>query len=390
VTRPRYDLAVIGAGLTGMSVALEARERGMSVVILEAETCARHASSASAGGVRSLNRHPSEIALVRAALPLWEGLAAHLGNDCGFKRSGQIRVAEDAAAMQLLDARAAATAALGYDHERLVTRAELKTRIPAISEHCVGALAVDDDGFADPLATSHAWRMANVRAGVRLLERTRVTAIDRTAGGIVLSTTGDPVEAEFVVNAAGAWGGRIAGLAGEALPLRAAALQMTVTAPLPAFVTPVLGTQGRKLSLKQSATGSVVIGGGYEGDVAEGPDGPQKGSPRPGLAAQNLANAVALFPALRTARVTRIWAGLEGMTPDDLPNLGAGTMPGLVHAFGFSGHGFALAPLVGPIVVSLLEGKRVNHAITPFAPSRFAPSRFAPSRFAPNVGSDGT
>jgi len=54
----------------GLSVALEARTRGMSVVILEAETCARHASSASAGGVRSLNRHPAEIALTRAALPL--------------------------------------------------------------------------------------------------------------------------------------------------------------------------------------------------------------------------------------------------------------------------------------------------------------------------------
>jgi len=370
---PRHDLAVIGAGLMGMSVALEARARGMSVVILEAESSARHASSASAGGVRSLNRHPSEIALARASLPLWEGLSARLGHDCGFKRSGQIRVAEDTAAMQSLEARAAATAALGFDHERLVTRAELRARIPTIADHCVGALTVDDDGFADPLATSHAWRMANARAGVRVIERTRVTTINRTAGGILLSTTGDPVEAGFVVNTAGAWGDRIARLAGEALPLRAAALQMTVTARMPAFVNPVLGSQGRKLSLKQTAAGSVVIGGGYEGDVTEGPDGPQQGAPRPGLAAQNLANAVSLFPALRAARVTRIWAGLEGMTPDDLPNLGTGTMTGLVHAFGFSGHGFALAPLIGPIVVALLEGRQIDHAITPFAPSRFAP-----------------
>ena len=46
--------------------------------------------------------------------------------------------------------------------------------------------------------------------------------------------------------------------------------------------------------------------------------------------------------------LVRSWAGIEGMVQDHLPVLGAsGTTPGLVHAFGFSGHGFALSPLVG-------------------------------------------
>ena len=372
MTPQRPDLAVIGAGLMGLSVALEARTRGMSVVILEAESCARHASSASAGGVRSLNRHPAEIALTRAALPLWEGLAQRLGRDCGFKRSGQIRVAEDAAAMQALEERAATTAALGFDHERLVSRAELRARIPAIADHCLGALTVDDDGFADPLATSHAWRHANVEAGVRIREGTRVQAMEQATNGLRLETSAGTVEAGSVVNTAGAWGDRIAGLAGDEMPLRTAALQMIVTARMPAFVDPVVGTQGRKLSLKQTAAGSVVIGGAYEGDVRQGPDGPQFGVPRAGLAAANLANAVSLFSALRTARVTRIWTGLEGMTPDGLPYLGQSQrMPGLFHAFGFSAHGFALAPLIGPLIADLLEGKRNNHALAPFAPGRF-------------------
>ncbi len=379
MTRPHFDLAVIGAGLMGLSIAQEARRRGMRVVVIEAESCARHASSASAGGVRSLNRHPAEIALVRAALPLWETLAARLGRDCGFKRSGQIRVAEDAAAMQALEARAALTRDLGYDHERLVTRAGLYDCIPALAGHCVGALTVEDDGFADPLATSHAWRKANAQAGVTVLEHTRVTALDRRAEGIHVTTSGDPVQAGCVVNTAGAWGDRIARLAGEGLPLRTAALQMTVTARMPAFVDPVVGSQGRKLSLKQTAAGSVVIGGAFEGDVTGGPDGPVQGIPRSDLSARNLANAVSLFPMLRAARVTRTWAGLEGMTPDGLPILGASeTMPGLIHAFGFSAHGFALAPVIGPIVADLLQGRSNNHAIAPFAPSRFPPE--APQR----------
>lgn len=368
----RYDVAVIGAGLMGLSVAFEARTRGMTVVILEAESCARHASSASAGGVRSLNRHPAEIALTRAALPLWDGLAHRLGRESGFKRSGQIRVAEDVAAMQDLEERAAKTAALGFDHERLITRAELRRRIPAVADHCLGALVVDDDGFADPLATAHAWRHATTRSGVRICEQTRVIALERISGALRLKTTGGSFDAVRVLNTAGAWGDRIAGLAGDEMPLRTAALQMIVTSRMPTFVGPVVGTQGRKLSLKQTATGSVVIGGAYEGDLTKGPNGPQQGVPRAWGAAANLGNAVSLFPALRSARVTRIWAGLEGMTPDGLPYLGqSATMTGLYHAFGFSAHGFALAPLIGPLVVDLLEGKRNNHAIGPFDPSRF-------------------
>lgn len=372
MTRLRHDLAVIGAGLMGMSVALEAQMRGMSVVMIEAETSARHASSASAGGVRSLNRHPDEIPLARAALSLWETLSTRLGQDCGFKRSGQIRVAEDEAALQALEARAAMTAARGFNHELLVTRADLRRRIPSIGTHCIGALAVDDDGFADPLATAHAWRRANTKAGVKLRERTRVTALERKTDGIQVTTSDELVEARLVVNTAGAWGDRIARFAGDALPLRTAALQMTVTARLPPFVNPVVGSQGRQLSLKQTAQGSVVIGGAYEGDVTNGPDGPVRGTPCPVMAAQNLANAAALFPHLRRARVTRFWAGLEGMTPDGLPCLGPSSMmPGLIHAFGFSAHGFALAPLIGPIVVDLLEGRPTGYNIAPFAPARF-------------------
>ena len=78
------DVIVIGGGLIGLSAALALRQRGMDVAVLEATTLARHASSASAGGVRSLNRHPAEIALVRAALPLWATLAKELDHSCGF------------------------------------------------------------------------------------------------------------------------------------------------------------------------------------------------------------------------------------------------------------------------------------------------------------------
>ena len=356
----RPDLLVVGGGLIGLSVALAARGRGMSVLVLERETVGRHASFASAGGVRSLNRHPAEIPLVRAALPLWDELAARLGRDVGFRRSGQLRVAEDAAALEALEARAARTRALGHDHERIVARAELALRLSALAPHCVGALAVDDDGFADPLATTHAYRAAVIREDVEIREGAAVEALDGTTA---LTDRGE-LQAGAVVNAAGAWGGA---LAPEAVPIRAVALQMTVTAPVPPFVGPVVGAEGRKLSLKQTAAGAVVIGGGFEGRV----EAARRGRIDRARAAENLANAARLFPGLATARVVRMWAGIEGMVADGLPVLGSSRVPGLIHAFGFSAHGFALAPLVGLLVADMLEGRPTNLPLAPFAPDRF-------------------
>jgi sarcosine oxidase subunit beta len=358
----RPDVVVVGGGLVGLSVALAARGRGMEVLLLERESVGRHASSASAGGVRSLNRHPAEIPLARAALPLWDELALRLGRDVGFRRSGQVRVAEDAAALEALEARAARVHALGHEHERMIGRRALARRIPALAPHCLGALVVDDDGFADPLAAIHGHREAALREGVAIREGVAVRALD---GRAALTDQGE-IAAGAVVNAAGAWGGA---LAPEEVPIRTAALQMTVTAPVAPFVEPVLGTEGRRLSLKQSAAGAVVIGGGHEGRVDEAA---RRGRPDPTLAARNLAAAVSLFPHLAEARILRMWTGLEGMVADGLPVLGPSRQaPGLVHAFGFSAHGFALAPLVGPLVADMLEGRATNLPVAPFAPDRF-------------------
>jgi len=156
--------------------------------------------------------------------------------------------------------------------------------------------------------------------------------------------------------------------------MRASALQMIVTAPVAPFVSPVIGCQGRKLSLKQTDAGAVVIGGAFEGRIVSGADGQAaRGIVLPERIAANLANAVALFPHLRDAPVLRSWIGIEGMVEDGLPVIGeSARLPGLVHAFGFSAHGFALAPLVGEIVRDLVTGRQNPLPLAPFAPQRLA------------------
>jgi len=379
----RADLVVIGGGLIGLACAFEARRAGLEVLLLERDTCGRHASSASAGGVRSLNRDPAEIPLARAALPLWAGLAERLGADVGFAASGQIRVAEDETALAALEARAARTQAAGWTHERMIGPNVLFERVPTLARHCLGALTVDDDGFADPLKAVHAYRRACLALGVEIREGVTVHAVDR-ADGQALEVVTDHVRirAGSVANCAGAWGSRNWGtkhqpsnsLPGEHIPMRASALQMIVTAPVAPFVTPVIGSQGRKLSLKQTDAGSVVIGGAFEGRIVSGAgETAMRGIVLPERIAANLANAANLFPHLRDVPILRSWTGIEGMVEDGLPVIGAcSQIPGLVHAFGFSAHGFALAPLVGEIVRDLVTGRQ-----NPLPLARFAPERFA-------------
>ena len=79
-----------------------------------------------------------------------------------------------------------------------------------------------------------------------------------------------------------------------------------------------------------------------------------------------------LFPHLKTLPVNRTWAGVEGVMPDNIPVLGhSGRASNVVHAFGFSAHGFEMSPVVGRIVSELVVDRRSSLPIDAFAIGRF-------------------
>ena len=70
-------------------------------------------------------------------------------------------------------------------------------------------------------------------------------------------------------------------------------------------------------------------------------------------------------------RLADAWAGLRPGTPDALPVIGAGALPGLYHAPGLFRDGILLWPLVGELVASMVLGQRVGLDLSPFGPARF-------------------
>ena len=79
------------------------------------------------------------------------------------------------------------------------------------------------------------------------------------------------------------------------------------------------------------------------------------------------------MPRLRHAQIIRTWTGIEGVMPDAIPVIGPSrTTPGLFHAFGFSGHGFQLGPVIGPVLSELILDGTTPTPIQAFDIGRFA------------------
>lgn len=364
-----WDVIVIGGGLHGASAALHLALRRQRVLVLERRQVGRHASGASAGGVRTLGRDLAEVPLACAGMELWHAIGKLVDDDCGFHAHGQIKIAETDTEMAVLEARAAEMRAHGFRHEELIDGSELSRLLPALGPACAGALIVRDDGAANPFRTTMAFRHKAEALGAMFREAEGVTGLHRTNDIWRVDTEAGQHDAPFVINCAGAWAHQIAAMAGDDIPLVTRCSMMIVTERLPHFIDPVVGAAGRKLSFKQTDEGSVLIGGGHQAR----PDLDNESYELDAMKlARGAAAAVVLFPLMQDVKIVRSWAGLEAQTPDHIPVIGfSPAAPGLIHSFGYSGHGFQLGPIVGSAVADLVTQGATNLPIAPFSAARF-------------------
>ena len=371
MSSPRHaDVIVIGAGIHGCSTALHLALRGARVIVLEKDYAGRHASGVNAGGVRQLARHIAEIPLSVASMAIWENIADLVDDDCGFECHGQVLVAETEAELDGFRGRVADLRNRGWTHEELLDQTELRRVVPAVAAHCPGGVVSRRDGAADPFRTTQAFRRTAIRHGAEFFEGAAVLGLKRNEGVWQVETPLGVFAALNVVNAAGAWADRIAAMVGEPVPLEVIAPMLMVTSRVPHFIDPVVILRSRKLSFKQVANGTVVIGGGH---LAR-PDRDHNETVIDwGKLAESARTVYELFPVMRHAEIVRAWAGIEARMPDDIPVIGPSRMvDGLFHQFGFSAHGFQLGPATGATMAELVSTGNTNMPIAAFDIARFA------------------
>ena len=350
------DVIVIGGGVIGGACAYHLARAGVRVSLLEKYEIAAGASGGSAGGVRQQNRAAPELPLAMAANPMWKTLEGELGADLEYRRGGHLTLAEHEEQIPALEAAVQRQRGRGLDI-RMVRGSELRELVPAAGPQILAGSYSPGDGFANPMLVTKAFPAAARRLGAKICTRTAVTAIRREGTRVVgVDSTRGPISSRVVINAAGAWAPGLSSGLGVELPIRPMALQMMVTEKAPPVLTPVLGCLGRGLSLKQMPQGQFVIGGGWPGvpDMVADRGWPKIGSPN-GSACQ----VTAVLPVTQGLLVLRVWNSLEAKTIDELPILGeVDGLQGYLLATGFSGHGFALAPVVGALMAeSITTGK---------------------------------
>lgn len=369
------DVLIVGGGIQGCAIALYLARAGRRVVVIDKGMAGRQASGVNAGGLRLLLRDVREYPLSRRAMELWADLpmlAGKAAQRCEVRLgTGQIAVAMDAAEWAWCQARAADMRRLGFENEVLLDSRAVRGLLPGLSDSALGGLISHGDGHANPAASARAFRDAAIAAGARVVEHCALQGLDQRADGRwVIHTSHGQFTAAQVVNCAGAWGAEVAAMMGDILPLEVLALSMMVTSRVQPFVTPVVIGIDRPLSFKQSAAGSLVIGGGIAGKACLAESTSFTVMDRMMASA---AATIEAFPALASVSILRTWTGLEGKTPDGIPYIGASlSHTGLWHVFGFCGHGFQLAPAVGEAVARALMTGAAEPMLAPFGMSRFA------------------
>lgn len=373
--RQNETALIIGAGLQGCSIALFLARAGWRVTLLDKNVAGRHASSVNAGGLRTLMRDWREYPLSELAMEHWRHLDRLVGagaaESCEVRLGvGQIAVALDEAEMSWTLGRVQEMERRGLGAEELLSATEVRKMLPGLTEQALGGLVSRGDGHANPAASTRAFRQAAMAAGANIVENCRVLGLDRLpGGGWSVTASSGRYEAGVLVNCAGAWGAQVAAMAGQTLPLKVVAPSMMVTARTQPFLEPVVIGIDRPLSFKQSAVGSLVIGGGILGKPCADHDTSFTVMDR---MPEGAAATLEAFPALAHVPVLRTWTGLEGATPDGIPVIGPGEdTPDLWHVFGFCGHGFQLSPAVGDVVGRSLVGGTVDPLLAPFSGRRF-------------------
>ncbi len=407
------EIAVIGAGVIGMAIALRLADQGHQVVMLDPDAPGAGASYGNAGTIADYAVLPvgtpdvlknlpsllfdrnSPLSIRHAALPTlapwllrfarqslpgaaqrnaraiaallssatasWEEMARVLGGEAILQRRGCLYLYETASAMRAAKADQAYRSTLGVTME-LIDPAALATMEPGLPAVDGGAAFFPKAVFlSDPGRMMALMAAALARAGVPHL-RHRAHGIKRLVDGVLVEAPGLHLHARRVVLAAGAHSRDLAAQAGDRVPLdteRGYHLEWEMERPRLSRPTcpTARGFYLCPMSGRLRVAGTVELGG--------------LTAPPSAHRLRRLADgARAIFPDLGTP--TRDWMGFRPSMPDSLPVIGTSAQgPEVIHAYGHGHIGLTLAPVTARIVADLVAGRAPELDIAPYRVGRF-------------------
>lgn len=357
----QFDIVIIGGAIVGSSVAWGLREEGFTGTIALIERDPQFSTSAttlSCASIRQQFSIPENIRLSQFTLGLFRRLKAEFGADAdiGFRENGYLILAGPDG-VPILAQNHAVQAAEGTDIV-LEDAAALAARFPWLSMDGIaaGAFGRTGEGWFDAHAYLQLFRRALKSRDVTFV-KAAVTGIAREGDRVtkVVLDDGSEIVVGTVVNAAGPNAGKVAAMAGIALPVEPRKRSVFVFeareryADMPLIVDPS-GVYVRP-------EGSVYITGGAEPEETDRAADPGDFEPDWSLFEETIWPVLATrIPAFEAIKPTRAWAGHYDYNTLD-QNAVIGRHPDVsnfILANGFSGHGLQQAPAVGRAVAELV------------------------------------
>ncbi len=367
-----YDAAVAGGGIIGTSIALELACAGMKVAVFDAQQPGREASWASAGMISPAPESsamnsllPISLASVQLYPEFIRRVEELSGQTVGYRKNGALDILLDGDEKQEVEEILALHRAAGLQAEAL-SGPEAREIEPALTCKIRAAIHRPDEASLDNRLFTEATLEAARRKGVEIFAGNGAKALwkdGQTCKGLQLES--GRVEARWNVIAAGCFSAGIEGVAGYA-PVTPAKGQMAALR---------CGSVNLKRDLWSD---HMYLVPRNDGRIIAGSTVEYKGFDREVTAAglkRILGGAMAMVPALETARVEETWAGLRPDSPDHLPILGPTDLDGLLIATGHFRSGILLTPITAQLIREWVTSQKVNVDWERFSPLRFQEAR---------------
>jgi sarcosine oxidase subunit beta len=364
------DVVIIGAGAIGCSIAYHLGRRGAKhVVVLEQEFVGSGTTSKAAGGIRVQFPTDIEIAFSMESLEFFKRFQEEMGVNPHLRQVGYLFLLGSARDIEHYERQIAFQRQYGLD-VRLLTPDDAKGIVPQLQvDDLQAAVYSPQDGYADPHTVVQAYATKARECGVKILEQTEVTGVRLQGHRVVgVDTTNGPIETRLIVNAAGPWATRVAGMVGTNVPVYPRRRHIFVTAPFSDFVNPSPLVIDRTSGFYCRTEGRSILMSPGDAQEVQG----YKVTIDWSMAEETARKAVHRVPALERAGIMSGWAGLRPLTPDEhaiidyLPGVG-----GLLCAVGFCGHGFQHSPAAGKAVAELILDGRPALDISALSLARF-------------------
>jgi len=349
--RRRVSVGIVGAGISGLSIAVHALDRGLGPVTLyDAAGIGAGASSVQPGGVRQQWGTVANCLMARESHAYYQQLGERLGVavDARFDRCDYVFVADREQSLAQLAANVAVQQEAGVPSE-LLEPAALEELVPGLRVDAVagGAHCAEDGYFDRPQAVVAAFAAAGKKRGAAF-ERSSVRALERDGGGWRIVGDGASRNVDTVVVAASDDSTRLVAPLGRPLPIAREPRFLFFGEPRGnRWLDPLVIAIDRGVAAKQLADGRLLAS-----DLRATGD-PEAASER---WRQRVHDGFSdLVPAVAADPLPALVHGHYDMTPDAQPIVDE-VADGLWVAAGFSGHGFMVAPSTGRLVAAALAG----------------------------------